>query len=172
MGGSRSRTAVTETFTTVDGLHLNTCRTVRPGTGMVVTRRNRPPSPSPESHTIFAPSSRSRDGLLTFSGVHWLVASGRRERSWDFSWAAAAARAVSGGPSNDAASVTRCGTACQAGEARAFAAAARRVATSPQVTATGEPDAMAILMRRTLIVTKAPIFRSLRRMVPQVAFAQ
>jgi hypothetical protein len=33
----------------------------------------------------------------------------------------------------------------------------------------GQPDAMASLMRRTLTVTRAPILRSLRRMVSQVA---
>ena len=74
--------------------------------------------------------------------------------------------------SDDAAWVTRCGDACQAGEARAFAAATRREAASPQVVATGQADAMAILMRRTLMRTSAPIFRNLRRMVPQVALAK
>ena len=33
----------------------------------------------------------------------------------------------------------------------------------------GQPEAMASLMRRTLMVTSAPILSSLRRMVPQVA---
>ncbi len=37
-----------------------------------------------------------------------------------------------GGPGDDAAWVTRCGGACQAGEARALAAAARRLAAQPQ----------------------------------------
>src|SRR5258708_16891225 len=36
----------------------------------------------------------------------------------------------------------------------------------------GQPDAMASLMRRTLMVTRAPILNSLRRMVPQVASAR
>ena len=35
----------------------------------------------------------------------------------------------------------------------------------------GEAEAMAILMRRTLIVTSAPSFKSLSRMVPAVAWA-
>src|SRR5665213_1836525 len=37
-----------------------------------------------------------------------------------------------GGPGGDAAWVTRCGGVCQAGEARALAAAARRLAAQPQ----------------------------------------
>jgi hypothetical protein len=65
----------------------------------------------------------------------------------------------------------RCGAACQAGEARALAAALRRRAAVPHVAAAGQPDAIAIFMRRTLIRTSAPIFNSLRRMVPQLAFA-
>ena len=35
----------------------------------------------------------------------------------------------------------------------------------------GQPEAMATVMRRTLIRTRAPIFSSLRRMLPQVASA-
>ena len=76
-----------------------------------------------------------------------------------------------GGPRGDAAWVTRCGGACQAGEARALAAAARRLAAQPQVWAAGHADAIATLMRRTLTRTRAPILSSLRRMVPQVALA-
>jgi hypothetical protein len=45
------------------------------------------------------------------------------------------------------------------------------VAAVPQVPATVQLDAIATLMRRTLIRTSAPIFKSLRRMVPQLAFA-
>jgi hypothetical protein len=36
----------------------------------------------------------------------------------------------------------------------------------------GQPEAMANLIRRTLMVTRAPILTSLRRMVPQVASLQ
>src|SRR6266404_1747069 len=36
----------------------------------------------------------------------------------------------------------------------------------------GHPDAMANLIRRTLMVTRAPILNSLRRMAPQVASAR
>ena len=63
----------------------------------------------------------------------------------------------------------RCGAACQTGEARALAAALRRRAAVLHVAAAGQPDAIAIFMRRTLIRTSAPIFNSLRRMVPQLA---
>src|SRR5271165_2743590 len=76
-----------------------------------------------------------------------------------------------GGLRGDAAWVTRCGGACQTGEARALAAAARRVAAQPQAWAAGHADAIATLMRRTLTRTRAPILSSLRRMVPQVALA-
>src|SRR5438445_11158040 len=69
-----------------------------------------------------------------------------------------------GGRWDDAAFVTRCGAACQAGEPRALAAALSRTAR-----AAGQPDAIAILMRRTLTRTIAPILSSLRRMVPQLA---
>ena len=63
----------------------------------------------------------------------------------------------------------RHGGACQAGAPRALTAALRRVAAAPQTAAAGQPDAIAILMRRTLMRTRAPIFMSLRRMVPQLA---
>src|ERR1700751_1907891 len=67
-----------------------------------------------------------------------------------------------GGPWDDAARVTRCGGACQAGEPRALAAARRRPA-SPQISAAGQADAIPTLIRRTLNCTKAPIwFVSLR----------
>ena len=61
--------------------------------------------------------------------------------------------------------------ACHAGEARARAAIARRIAARRQSRAAGQADAMAILTRRTLMRTSAPILSSLRRMVPQVACA-
>jgi hypothetical protein len=51
-----------------------------------------------------------------------------------------------------------------------MAAIASRIAARPQSCAAGQADAMAILMRRTLTRTSAPILSSLRRMVPQVAF--
>ena len=76
-----------------------------------------------------------------------------------------------GGPGGDATWITRCGDVCQAGEARALAAAARRLAAQPQVWAAGHADAIATLMRRALTRTRAPILSSLRRMVPQVALA-
>ena len=79
--------------------------------------------------------------------------------------------AVSVGLGGDAAWVTRGGGACQAGEARALAVAARRLAAQPQAWAAGHADAIATLMRRTLTRTRAPILSSLRRMVPQVALA-
>src|SRR4249920_810686 len=71
----------------------------------------------------------------------------------------------------DAAWITRCGDLGQAGEARALAAAARRLAAQPQVWAAGHADAIATLMRRALTRTRAPILSSLRRIVPQVALA-
>src|ERR1700748_1187983 len=67
---------------------------------------------------------------------------------------------------------SRRGHACQAGAARESAAVARRMAALLQSRATGQADAMAILMRRTLMRTNAPIFKNLRRMVPQVALAK
>src|ERR1019366_5066081 len=65
--------------------------------------------------------------------------------------------AGSDGPWDDAAVVTRRGGACQAGEPRAVAAAMRRTAAQPQMRAAGQLDAIAILMRRTLTRTSAPI---------------
>jgi hypothetical protein len=44
---------------------------------------------------------------------------------------------------------------CQAGEARALAAAARRLAAPPQVWAAGHADAIATLIRRALTRTKS-----------------
>src|SRR6266480_1780468 len=68
--------------------------------------------------------------------------------------------------------ISRRGGACQAGEARALAAAASRTAARPHSWAAGQAEAIAILMRRTLMRTSAPILSSLRRMVPQVASAR
>src|SRR5947208_11404756 len=65
-----------------------------------------------------------------------------------------------GGPWDDAAFVARCGAACQAGEPRALAAALSRTAALPQARAAGQPDAIAILMRRTLTRKIAPILRA------------
>ena len=59
-----------------------------------------------------------------------------------------------------------CGEACQAGEARARAASASRTAAIPQIWAAGQADAMAKLMRRTLMRTRAPTLSNLSRMVP------
>src|SRR5258708_26162058 len=95
----------------------------------------------------------------------------RREILWYFSGLRGQRRIDLGGPGDDAAFGTLRGDACQAGEARGFAAAARRTAASPQAAAAGHPDAIATLMRRTLMRTRAPILSSLRRMVPQVALA-
>jgi hypothetical protein len=47
----------------------------------------------------------------------------------------------------NAAWITRCGDVCQTGEARALAAAARRLAAQPQVWDAGHADAIATLMR-------------------------
>src|SRR5262249_10475728 len=77
-----------------------------------------------------------------------------------------------GGPRGGAGFFARCGAACQAGEARALAAALRRRAAMLHVAIAGQPDAIAIFMRRTLVCTSAPIFNSLRRMVPQLALAK
>lgn len=59
----------------------------------------------------------------------------------------------------------RVGGAAQAGGARS------RVWARAKAIWCGQAEAMAILMRRAETVTRAPIFRSLRRMVPQVAVA-
>ena len=55
-----------------------------------------------------------------------------------------------GGPGGGAALSARRGAACQAGEARALAAALRRRAAMPHVAAAGQPDAIAIFMCRSL----------------------
>ena len=112
-----------------------------------------------------------RDGWLSFSGPRLPVAPGRRGGCWDFRGLRVAAKNRFRWAWDGAALVTRCGAACQAGEARALAAALRRTAAAPQTAAAGQLDAMAILMRRTLTRTSAPILSSLRRMVPQGALA-
>jgi hypothetical protein len=73
---------------------------------------------------------------------------------------------------DDAADWARGSGACQAGEARALAASARRRAARPHSSAAGQAEAMAILMRRQEMRTNAPIFKSLSLMVPQVASAK
>src|SRR4051794_35055293 len=62
-----------------------------------------------------------------------------------------------------------CGWAGQAGGARA--AMIRRAWASRHSAAAGQAEAMATVTRRALMRTSAPIFRSLRRIVPQVAEA-
>jgi hypothetical protein len=52
--------------------------------------------------------------------------------------------------------VPRRGFGCHAGEARAKTAIASRIAAQAQSSATGQADAMAIFMRRTLMRTIAP----------------
>ena len=96
----------------------------------------------------------------------------RREECWNHFALPAQRRSGLGGLWDDAARTTRCGGACQAGEPRALAAAARRRATCPQTSAAGQADAIPTLIRRTLNFTKAPILSNLRRMVPQVALAK
>src|SRR5216684_3156324 len=123
------------------------------------------------SHTIFARLICSAEEFLVLSTVARPRGIGRRESCWNFSRLRRQRRSGLGGPGDDAAFVARCGAACQAGEPRALAAALRRMAASPQIWATGQPDAIAILMRRTLMRASAPILRNLRRMVPQVALA-
>src|ERR1043165_7320528 len=51
------------------------------------------------------------------------------------------------------------------------AAIDNRTCANAKASWNGHADAMATLIRRTLIRTRAPIFSSLRRMVPQVASA-
>src|SRR5882672_1189745 len=76
------------------------------------------------------------------------------------------------GPVGVTARLARCGDASQTGEPRALAASARRRAARAQSSAAGQAEAMAIRTRRTEMRISAPILRSLRRMVPQVAFAK
>src|SRR4029453_13431136 len=94
-----------------------------------------------------------------------------RQETREISGLQGSVEAFSVGLGGDAGFVTGPRGACQAGEARALAAAARRLAAQPQVWAAGHAEAIATLMRRTLTRTRAPILSSLRRMLPQVAFA-
>src|SRR5436190_5256786 len=89
---------------------------------------------------------------------------GRRDVLWGFFGLRGAANKWSRWAWDDAAVVTRRGVACQGGEPRALVAALRRMAAQPQTGAAGQADAIAILMRRTLMRTSAPILNSLRRM--------
>ena len=128
------------------------------------------PSPSPYiSHYLCMIGQVCEEACLLFCrrGTPWRLET--RECLNDI-WLRKS-RSGLGGPGGDAAWVTRCGGVCQAGEARALAAAARRLAAQPQAWAAGHADAIATLMRRTLTRTRAPILSSLRRMVPQVALA-
>src|SRR5258708_19940339 len=93
----------------------------------------------------------------------------RREGFWDFSGLGGQRRWDLGGLLDDAALLSRGGGACHAGDARARAARASLIAASPHSLAAGQADAMAILTRRTLMRTIAPILSSLRRMVPHLA---
>ena len=87
-------------------------------------------------------------------GTCWLVASEDASGSWDFSEAAGAANnLISRWAWDDAVIVTRHGGACHAGEPRALAATLRRVAARPHTAATGQLEAIANLMRRTLTRT-------------------
>ena len=121
------------------------------------------------SHTIFARSQGLRDELIRVSGTCSLVASEDASRSWDFSGAAGAANnLISRWAWGRYRGSYACGAACHSGEPRALAAALRRVAARPHTAATGQLEAMANLMRRTLTRTRAPILSSLRRIVPQL----
>ena len=120
------------------------------------------------SHTILADWADLRGGLLVFCrrGPPWR----RQTREVLEIWPRKSRRGSAGlgvMPRGLRVAAAR----CQAGEARALAAAARRVAAQPQAWAAGHADAIATLMRRTLTRTRAPILSSLRRMVPQVALA-
>ncbi len=146
------------------------------GLSPVPTRRIAPTRPQPSelariSHTIFARWGR----MVRWQVGFWGDVLGRCVRedasgAWDFAGLRGAAKDWSRWAWDDAAVVSRCGGACQAGEPRALAAA-RRTAAQPQTSAAGQLDAIAILMRRTLTRTSAPILSSLRRMVPQLALA-
>ena len=87
-------------------------------------------------------------------GTCSLVASEDASGSWDFSGAAGAANnLISRWAWDDAVIVTGHDGACHAGEPRALAAVLRRVAARPQTAATGQLEAIANLMRRTLTRT-------------------
>ena len=124
------------------------------------------------SHTIFARSGRFGRRFVGFSAD--IVVSGVRRRESQLGLLRGcngSEELVSVGLGMMPRLFARCGAACQAGEPRALAAALRRMAALPQAAAAGQLDAIAILMRRTLTRTSAPILSSLRRMVPQVALA-
>jgi hypothetical protein len=123
------------------------------------------------SHTILARWTDYGGDLLAFQTGVLQRGAGRRDQGWSFPVLRWQRRRGPDGPLDDAAVVTRCGGTCHAGEPRALAAALRRTAARPQTWAAGQLDAIAILMRRTLTRTSAPILSSLRRMVPQVALA-
>src|ERR1700736_474519 len=80
------------------------------------------------SHTILARSIDCGSDLLTFSTVVLRRGARRRDRSWSFAGLRWQRRRDPDGPLDDAAIVTRCGGAYQAGEPRALAAVLRRMA--------------------------------------------
>jgi hypothetical protein len=129
-------------------------------------------TPSPDISHYLAAVDRVRRDFPACKAIMRLRCAWRGARSWDFSGLRGQRRIGLGGPGGDAVLRARHGGACQAGAPRAFAAALRRTAAAPQRAAAGQPDAIAILMRRTLMRTKAPIFMSLRRMVPQLALSK
>ena len=63
---------------------------------------------------------------------------------------------------DDAADWARGGGACQAGEARALVASARRRAARPHSSAAGQAEAMAILMRRQDDADQRPDLQELK----------
>src|SRR3977135_610849 len=65
-----------------------------------------------------------------------------------------------------------CGSIGAVGEAVSAQAVSRARCAVAKTALYGQPEAMANLIRRTLMVTRAPILKSLRRMVPQVASAR
>ena len=81
------------------------------------------------SHTIFA---GLRGGLFAFLQTRCPVASRDARVAGTFPGCGGSEDVVSGEPGGEAAWVARCGDACQTGEARAFAAATRRLAAQPQ----------------------------------------
>jgi hypothetical protein len=123
------------------------------------------------SHTTFPRSIAIWRDFPARKSITRVCGTGRGARSWNFSGLRGQRRVCLGGPGADAVLSAR-GCACQAGEPRAVAAASRRSAAAPQTAAAGQPDAIAILMRRTLTRTSAPILSSLRRMVPQLALSK
>src|ERR1700680_1395226 len=123
------------------------------------------------SHAIFQRSINSVSDFWLYRQSRDFVALGGA-RGLGLFRAAGGSEEGSRWAGDDAAVVARSGGACQRGEPRALAVALRRRAASPQTAAVGQPDAMAILMRRTLTLTSAPILSSLRRMVPQLALSK